>query len=109
MKKTLLLSVALLIIGAVLFVGLKSKSEDVIGGGSEYLVLKVIDGDTIEVEKLGKVRYIGIDTPETKHPSRGPEPYGREAYEANKRLVEGKTIRVELDVAERDKYGRILA
>lgn len=109
MKKTLLLSVALLIIGAVLFVGLKSKSEDVIGGGSEYLVLKVIDGDTIEVEKLGKVRYIGIDTPETKHPSRGPEPYGREAYEANKRLVEGKTIRVELDVAERDKYGRMLA
>lgn len=109
MKKTLLLSFIVLIIGAVLFFGLQSKSGDVIGGDSEYLVLRVIDGDTIEVEKLGKVRYIGIDTPETKHPSRGPEFYGREAFEANKRLVEGKKVRLELDVAERDKYGRILA
>lgn len=75
----------------------------------EYRVLRVIDGDTIEVEKLGKVRYIGVNTPETKHPSRGPEPFGREAYEANKRLVENKTVKLELDAGERDKYGRILA
>lgn len=109
MKKSLLLSVTILIIILVLFTGLKSKSGDIVNCGSEYLVLKVIDGDTIEVEKLGKVRYIGIDTPETKHPSRGPEPYGREACEANKRLVEHKTVRLELDVEERDKYGRILA
>lgn len=110
MKKALLLMNGFLIIGLVLLNGLKFTSEGVIGGDSEeYLVLKVIDGDTIKVEKLGKVRYIGIDTPEIKHPSRGPEPYGQEAREANKRLVSNQTVRLEMDVAERDKYGRLLA
>ncbi len=108
MKKASLLLISLFILLGF-FIGLKINSGNVNSGGSEYLVLKVIDGDTIEVEKLGKVRYIGIDTPETKHPSRGPEPYGREAYEANKRLVENKTVRLELDIGERDKYGRTLA
>jgi len=56
-----------------------------------------------------RVRYIGIDTPETKHPSRGIEPYGPEATEANRRLVRGQMVRLEFDIQARDQYGRLLA
>jgi micrococcal nuclease len=75
-------------------------------------VTQVVDGDTIEVELQGRrerVRYIGIDTPETKHPNRGVEPYGPEATEANRRLVQGQMVRLEFDVQPRDQYGRLLA
>ncbi len=65
-------------------------------------VVRVIDGDTIQVccvfgDRV-KVRYIGVDTPETHHPMRGVEPYGKEAAEANRKLVDGKTVRLEFDV-----------
>lgn len=78
---------------------------------TEAKVIRVIDGDTIEVDidgKSYKVRYIGIDTPETVHPTRGEEPYGREACAKNRELVEGKVVRLEKDVSETDKYGRLL-
>jgi micrococcal nuclease len=75
-------------------------------------VTHIVDGDTIEVELQGRrerVRYIGIDTPETTHSNRGIERYGPEAMEANRRLVQGQTVRLELDVQQRDPYGRLLA
>ena len=78
---------------------------------AEAQVVRVIDGDTIEVNFAGKpykVRYIGIDTPETVHPTKGEEPYGKEACAKNKELVEGKIVRLEKDVSETDKYGRLL-
>ena len=53
-------------------------------------VSKVIDGDTIEVEGGMKVRYIGIDTPETSHPTKGLQCFGKQATEKNRQLVEGK-------------------
>jgi endonuclease YncB( thermonuclease family) len=76
-------------------------------------VVRVIDGDTIRVccvfgDRV-TVRYIGIDTPETKHPTKEVEPYGTEASEANRKLVEGKTVRLEFDMQQFYKYGRILA
>ena len=74
-------------------------------------VLRVIDGDTIEVSLEGqtyKVRYIGIDTPETVHPDKGVEWMGPEATEANRRLVEVQVVLLEKDVSETDKYGRLL-
>ncbi len=76
-------------------------------------VVRVIDGDIIQVccvfgDRV-KVRYIGVDTPETHHSMRGVEPYGMEAAEANRKLVEGKTVRLEFDVDQRDRYGRLLA
>ena len=67
-----------------------------------------IDGDTIELESGEKVRYIGIDTPETKHPNIGVECFGKEAAEKNRQLVEGKQVRLEKDVSEVDRYGRLL-
>lgn len=74
-------------------------------------VVEVVDGDTIKVEIAGKtytVRYIGIDTPETKHPNRSVEWMGLEASEDNRRLVEGQTVYLEKDVSEVDRYGRLL-
>lgn len=73
-----------------------------------YRVAKVIDGDTIELDTKQKVRYIGIDTPETKDPHRGVQCFGKEAYEKNKELVEGKVVQLMKDVSETDKYGRLL-
>jgi len=69
-------------------------------------VTRVIDGDTIEVEIDGRVeqlRYIGIDTPEHGLP------WFQESTDANRALVEGQTVRLERDVSERDRYGRLLA
>ena len=78
----------------------------------EATVVRVVDGDTIEVRldgRLEKVRYTGVDTPEVRHPRRGAEPGGRAAMRVNARLVEGRRIRLELDVRERDRYLRLLA
>jgi micrococcal nuclease len=78
----------------------------------EGVVVKIVDGDTIHVrvaERVEKVRYIGVNTPEIHHPTRGEEPGGREASEANRRLVAGRHVRLELDVQSRDRYGRLLA
>ena len=55
------------------------------------------------------MRYIGVNTPETNHPTKGEEPGGREATEVNRRLVKGRTVHLRLDVQERDRYGRLLA
>lgn len=74
-------------------------------------VLSVIDGDTIRVSIAGRiatVRYIGVDSPETVDPNRPIEPYGKEASEANRRLIEGRTVLLEKDVSEADRFGRLL-
>jgi micrococcal nuclease len=75
------------------------------------VVLRVVDGDTIRVDIAGQeyaLRYIGIDTPETVHPSRPVEWMGRQASEANDRLVGGRPVTLEKDVSETDRYGRLL-
>lgn len=73
-----------------------------------FLVKRVVDGDTIELDNGEKVRYIGIDTPETVHPDQAAECFGQQASEKNKELVEGKRVRLEKDLTDRDKYGRLL-
>lgn len=71
-------------------------------------VTRVIDGDSIEIEGGQKVRYIGMDTPETVDPRKPVQCYGQEASAKNKELVGGKSVRLEKDVSETDKYGRLL-
>lgn len=71
------------------------------------LVIRVVDGDTIELSTGEKVRYIGIDTPELRSSS-GPECFAVKAKEINKELVEGKTVRLEKDISDKDRYGRLL-
>ncbi len=76
--------------------------------GSLVKVIQVIDGDTIEIAGGEKIRYIGIDAPETVDPRKSAQCFGREASRKNKALVEGKMVRLEKDVTERDKYHRLL-
>jgi hypothetical protein len=72
-------------------------------------VRRVIDGDTLELDNGEDVRLIGVDTPETKHPKKPVERFGKEAAAFTKRLVEGQEIRLEYDQQRHDKYGRTLA
>ncbi|NQT07098.1 MAG: thermonuclease family protein [Candidatus Omnitrophica bacterium] len=74
-----------------------------------YLVKRVIDGDTILLANGERVRYIGINTPETKHPYKPVERFGEEASQYNKKLVSGKWVKLEFDAQRKDRYGRLLA
>jgi len=76
-----------------------------VSGKVQASVVRVIDGDTIEVDISGalhKVRYIGIDTPELGQPG------GEEATIVNAELVGGRIVELEKDVSETDRYGRLL-
>jgi len=69
----------------------------------ETLVMRVIDGDTVQLFGGETVRLIGIDSTE-----KGEECF-EEAREKLQELVERKTVLLEKDIEERDKYGRLLA
>ena len=72
-------------------------------------VKRVIDGDTLELITGEQVRLIGVDTPETKHPRKPVEYFGKEATAFTLRTVAGKRVRLEYDQQRHDKYGRTLA
>lgn len=75
-------------------------------------VTRVVDGDTVNVRIDGKeetVRLLLVDTPETVHPTKLVQPFGPEASSFVKDLLNGKKVQLELDIGERDKYGRLLA
>jgi micrococcal nuclease len=76
-------------------------------------VIRVVDGDTIEVQFSNKavatVRMIGVNTPETVHPNKPVEKYGKEASNYTKKRLTNKTVTLEFDVQIKDKYGRLLA
>lgn len=88
-------------------IGQVSESPQVIGETAENsesaLVVRIIDGDTIELENGERVRYIGIDTPEIPN-----DCYAKEASEKNKELVLNKNVRLVKDVSETDRYHRLL-
>jgi micrococcal nuclease len=73
-------------------------------------VTSVVDGDTIRVRMPSgeeeRVRYIGVDTPET---NMDRECFGAQATAENIRLVEGRRVRLRFDAERRDRYGRLLA
>jgi endonuclease YncB( thermonuclease family) len=74
-------------------------------------VVRIVDGDTIVVDRghgSEKLRYIGMDTPETVDPNSPVEWMGPQASKANAALVAGKTVRLERDVSDVDRYGRLL-
>ncbi|NBI08171.1 thermonuclease family protein [Senegalia massiliensis] len=75
-------------------------------------VTKHVDGDTVHVttedgEEL-KIRMIGVDTPETVHPSKPVEFYGKEASLFTEEKIFEETVYLEKDVSDNDKYGRAL-
>lgn len=77
-----------------------------------YLVTRVIDGDTIEINynsETEKIRMIGIDTPETVKPNTPVQPFGKDASDFTKSMLLNNYISLEFDESERDKYNRLLA
>lgn len=76
--------------------------------GYKGKVVRVIDGDTIEIEGGVKVRLIGVDTPESVDPRRAVECFGKEAALESESLLLGKTIFLMKDISETDKYNRLL-
>jgi micrococcal nuclease len=76
-------------------------------------VVEVIDGDTIVVrDRRGRdttVRMLGVDTPETKHPTKGVECFGPEASAYTHARLAGRAVRLRTDTEHHDHYGRLLA
>lgn len=81
---------------------------------SRIKVIEVVDGDTVRLSDGNLLRYIGLDTPELRIKDKNgdfkyqPQPFGLEAKEFNRKLVEGKEVRIEFDLQKRDRYGRLL-
>ena len=72
-------------------------------------VERVVDGDTLVLDGGERVRLIGVDTPETVHPKKPVERFGKEASGFTQKLAEGKRVRLEYDAERTDRYGRTLA
>lgn len=95
----------------------KKEQEALKTSGTTELVpvtlVRTVDGDTAVINYEGKelsVRYLLIDTPETKHPQMGIQPFGPEASDRNKKLINSGNLAIEFDVGERtDRYNRLLA
>ena len=103
--------VLLLVVLVVVLVhgGGGSGTPDAFGQGQ---VVRVVDGDTIRVrvgDRVERVRYIGIDTPESVKPGTPVQCYAKRAAAANAALVAGQRVRLVSDVEHRDRYGRLLA
>jgi len=79
-----------------------------IGREETWLVRHVPDGDGLELEDGTRVRYLGIDAPEMSGVNGKPELLAEESRELNRALVVGKRVRLERDVSDRDRYGRLL-
>ncbi|PAF35134.1 endonuclease [Terribacillus saccharophilus] len=80
----------------------------------EVSLIRIVDGDTIKVNYNGQeetVRYLLVDTPETKAPNKCVQPFGKDASKRNEELVtNAEKLELEFDVGSRtDKYGRLLA
>lgn len=78
-----------------------------------YRVSQFVDGDTIAVDMNGhqeKVRFIGVDTPETHKPDTPVQCYGPQAAAFTKKMINHRLVRLEADPlsTDRDRYGRLL-
>lgn len=100
-----------LIVGARLLAPLgPSGAVGATAGASRTVVVdRAVDGDTVLLTTGEWVRYLGIDTPELHHPNKPVQPYAREAWAFNRRLVDGRQVRLEFDVQTLDQYHRLLA
>ena len=77
-----------------------------------WTVVDVVDGDTIDVARgdtTDTIRLLGIDTPETHHPTKPVECFGPEAAAYTDSQLRGRAVELEGDIEGRDRYGRRLA
>lgn len=90
-----------------------SKAQQVTTEGDLYKVVSINDGDTIKISINGKtetIRFIGIDTPETKDPNKPVQCYGKQATSRMQHYAQSQQVRLEKDASQgdKDKYGRLL-
>ena len=114
-----LASVLLLIAGIVVLLVTRgddgdpdSAPGDPAGESAFAQVIRVVDGDTVVVLIDGRedrVRYIGVDTPESVVPDQPVECFGERAGDVNEALVAGERVRLVFDAELRDRYDRLLA
>jgi micrococcal nuclease len=118
--RAITVAVGVLVAGPLLAAcGSGAGTAGVAGGGAGAptaggaTVTRVVDGDTVAVRIAGrteKVRLIGIDTPESVKPNTPVQCFAREASARTKALLpSGTAVRLERDVEQRDRYGRLLA
>jgi micrococcal nuclease len=96
-------------VAVVLVHGRNDQPGDAFG---QARVVRVVDGDTIRVrlgDRTERVRYIGVDTPESVKPGTPIQCFAKRAAAANAALVAGQRVRLVGDVEQRDRYGRLLA
>ncbi len=110
------------IVAAVLFLAIAvfglafapaSESQDRGQVEAEVTVSRVVEGDTFDIspdiDGIDTVRLIGVDTPETRHPRCGAQPFGREASDFTRTELEDQQVELEFDVERVDQYDRLLA
>lgn len=111
MKTTSILCLTLLITSCSKK-NISSKQDPVLSSKIKYEVIRIVYGDTNEVKDTNgikfKIRLIVIDTPETKHPKKGREPFGPEATAFAKRHLSDKTIKLKFERDTFDRYNRVL-
>ena len=96
----------------VLMVGLLAGYEGALpayAAQAQARVHSVTDGDTVVLEGGQRVRYLGLDAPELAHEGTAGDPLGDEAARFNRKLVAGRSVRLELERERQDDYGRLLA
>lgn len=97
----------------VLIVGFLACLASVSWASETAQLTRVVDGDTLEVAiggRIEKVRLIGVDTPETVHPTNPVEFFGKQASAYTRSMAEGQIVRLENDPqdTDQDHYGRLL-
>src|SRR5207247_736210 len=102
------------IIVVALLAAFFNPADQAITQGDFDVVERVVDGDTLLLQSGERVRLIGVDTPEIKHPKKPVEYFGKEASAFTRRMVEGKRVRLEFDQGNaarghKDRYQRTLA
>jgi micrococcal nuclease len=108
--RRLLLLIALAAVAALGGGALLDRGAGAGAGGTESArVQRVVDGDTVVLAGGERVRYIGIDTPESVKPGTPVQCFAEAASHANERLVDGERVRLRFDAERRDRYGRLLA
>lgn len=118
------IALLLVVIGYIFFdiqpINQVSYEEDIVAEQTSdvpegfFAVTKVVDGDTIKIDRNGNVetiRLIGVNTPETVDPRKEVQCFGKEASDYLSNLLHTSFVRIETDVTQdpEDRYGRMLA
>lgn len=100
--------ISLTVLLTIFSLGLYASKDNLSSTKKSYDVIRVKDGDTVVLSTIGTVRLIGVDTPETVHPNKPVEYFGKEASEFANRLLKGKKVSIEYESIKKDKYNRFL-